>query len=621
MKNKLYYSLLLTSLCLPSCRYLSATETSFRQSQTGINSEKFLSIKQKIEENMPNMEFIKDKDITIILGNTGSGKSTMINVLAGTPMMISSSNGHLIPEFGKGRVKVRAGGLSCTKFPELITDTQIGNLCDLPGFQDSEGAIDDLLNASFIHYVLLHAHSVKTLILTTGGEIIEIRGRVFKTLSRFMNMFKNDAFRKQSCYLLVNRVDESTLKQHQAESLFENVVMETKDRFLNELKELGKIHFIPKTSSVDTTKSLEGIKKSYEDMVKIITNMKGMKLEEKDIDMSFTLNTETVNEINAFIDCILQDCLFRMKEDFYIEEIKKIKEQKTGKKASDLLREKRNDFLTIFKDRFKKTAEYQLLHPICGVQFSDRLSVFVSTFDQEHLSAVNVLVIDEMAEAKKIAEEETRKKEQEAEAAKIQAQKAEQEASEANKVRQEAEQKASEEKKKAEEAQRNAALSQKEKLAAQQKANAAELARQEADQKAQEALKTAKEATENAQKQIVAYQTQVEALKKQTDDMEKIYAQRIEAMERDMQRRQQETEQAKTQLMNQMASLREEQRTERENAKRELREIEEQHKRSMQEAEERYRKEKQSMDVVQNQQAHSIVYYLIPTPYGWVLEC
>ncbi len=112
------------------------------QDPKSLSDEKFAHISQIIEENLPKCDFAKGKDITVILGNTGSGKSTMINMLAKAPMRVDS-NGKLVPEFGYERVKVRAGGKACTKFPEVIPGTEIGNLCDLPGFQDTEGAVDD----------------------------------------------------------------------------------------------------------------------------------------------------------------------------------------------------------------------------------------------------------------------------------------------------------------------------------------------------------------------------------------------------------------------------------------------------------------------------------------------
>ncbi|MEY3177808.1 MAG: hypothetical protein RJB42_49 [Bacteroidota bacterium] len=122
-------------------------------------------VKKEFEKNkhlLTPEEGAKDKHIVAILGNTGAGKSTLINLLAGKKLVISSDGEDYVLEdpTDPTAMVIGQGGGSETLYPKSI---DIGGVrfFDLPGFNDTDGSERNLVNAAFIRQILLEAASVR----------------------------------------------------------------------------------------------------------------------------------------------------------------------------------------------------------------------------------------------------------------------------------------------------------------------------------------------------------------------------------------------------------------------------------------------------------------------------
>lgn len=95
-------------------------------------------IKQQIQPN-------SDKIKVLLIGITGSGKSSVSCCLAHKDLTIQKDKGDTIALFGKG---VQSGLKSVTREPSIIADQDFNILyCDCPGFEDTNGFFQEIINA------------------------------------------------------------------------------------------------------------------------------------------------------------------------------------------------------------------------------------------------------------------------------------------------------------------------------------------------------------------------------------------------------------------------------------------------------------------------------------------
>ncbi|ETO02276.1 hypothetical protein RFI_35160, partial [Reticulomyxa filosa] len=141
------------------------------------NIKEMLELVEKAEEAA--ME-IKDKNVILFLGSTGTGKSTLIHFLAGSTMekQIVDGKPHIAPVNVKDAlitVKTSPYAKSETRYIAAVpidlkargviggSDTIV--LCDTPGFEDTNGPEVDVANGVGIVKALQNCKSVKPVIL------------------------------------------------------------------------------------------------------------------------------------------------------------------------------------------------------------------------------------------------------------------------------------------------------------------------------------------------------------------------------------------------------------------------------------------------------------------------
>jgi len=133
-------------------------------------------VREEFNKNATLLNSAKDQHIVAFLGNTGAGKSTLVNLLAGKELKVSSGGDYVLthPD-DKTAMVIGTGGNSETLYPKSI-DVDGLRFFDLPGFNDTDGSERNLVNAAFIRKILLDAASVRLVFVVGHDQFTVDRG-------------------------------------------------------------------------------------------------------------------------------------------------------------------------------------------------------------------------------------------------------------------------------------------------------------------------------------------------------------------------------------------------------------------------------------------------------------
>jgi hypothetical protein len=169
------------------------------------------------------------KDVTIIIGNTGAGKSTTINYLLGCTMEIKEVDEDdddiinetivvVVPKSEGGKrdevMKIGHSTLSFTFVPEIVQDSETGLIImDCPGFLDNRGSEINISNAVNIRNITSCAKNFKAIIVVNSGAFYVDRTKCFgDTIKNCVELFgseENVINNIDSILLLITNLSES----------------------------------------------------------------------------------------------------------------------------------------------------------------------------------------------------------------------------------------------------------------------------------------------------------------------------------------------------------------------------------------------------------------------------
>ena len=154
----------------------------------------------------------KNKDIVIIFGNTGSGKSTLINFLYGCTM-IKDAKGNIIasPESDLLQEAAQIGNdrYSSTVLPKSFKK---GNqlVIDMPGLVDNRGIEVSLASIVAMKKIIENGGSVQFVMVFERNQIFVMRGQAWKEAVRFLEetFQKSLGSSKNSLCVLITKTQE-----------------------------------------------------------------------------------------------------------------------------------------------------------------------------------------------------------------------------------------------------------------------------------------------------------------------------------------------------------------------------------------------------------------------------
>ena len=159
-----------------------------------------------IEFGVAQAECAKGRELVIIIGNTGAGKSTFVNMLEGCELeRVTKEEACVVVEGGAGAedeiVRVKPGSKpaevmkightkeSMTFMPEVEPASSLGtgfSYADCPGFLDNRGFEINVANAVNIKQTITSAASVRAIVLINYQSLLADRGRGVRELCQIL---------------------------------------------------------------------------------------------------------------------------------------------------------------------------------------------------------------------------------------------------------------------------------------------------------------------------------------------------------------------------------------------------------------------------------------------------
>ncbi len=219
-----------------------------------IGGPKLESIHEKIIKQVvigtEKAESLKGKEVTLFIGNTGAGKSTLISYLMGAQMIDAERNGLwvVIPSDEMNPKYPKLGhnlGKSETVYPQgYAAALQEVTLCDYPGFLDSSNESDKRIAMSINRQAAIQqAKNIKVVVVISFSELTTAAGiaalNLVDTLSK---VFKDPSKILGSITWIVTRIPKHPVKnglQYDSKGIAELIEGNFLVNILNKFKKLG----------------------------------------------------------------------------------------------------------------------------------------------------------------------------------------------------------------------------------------------------------------------------------------------------------------------------------------------------------------------------------------------
>jgi len=149
---------------------------------SGTDDASYENISNIIKSHVDIINSSINKDIVVLLGKTGAGKSTLVNFLAGKELKVDTHDNIVLKNtHDDSAMKIGVTASSETILPKFInTDDLL--LYDLPGFGETRGTALSLVEACFIKNIIENARAVRFVFVAGQDDITSERGKSFKEL-------------------------------------------------------------------------------------------------------------------------------------------------------------------------------------------------------------------------------------------------------------------------------------------------------------------------------------------------------------------------------------------------------------------------------------------------------
>ncbi|KAL3941493.1 MAG: hypothetical protein SGBAC_004162 [Bacillariaceae sp.] len=164
-------------------------------------------LKESIETGSKILDHIEGKNVVLVIGKTGTGKSTFIQGIAGKKLyetahsiecdgLIVENNVYdsqdALPDFAIGHEKMSQTKAFCSFVPEEQDGKEDVVYIDTPGFEDTHHEEIDVATSVMLSHIAKKCKSIRFVVLINYTSLLEDRGGAARSILRFTSAFVKD---------------------------------------------------------------------------------------------------------------------------------------------------------------------------------------------------------------------------------------------------------------------------------------------------------------------------------------------------------------------------------------------------------------------------------------------
>ncbi|CAJ1966717.1 unnamed protein product [Cylindrotheca closterium] len=181
-------------------------------------------LKESIETGSKILNDIEGKNVVLVIGKTGTGKSTFIQGIAGRHLCetIHSTDcdgktveknvydsQDALPDFTIGHEKISQTKAFCSFVPDEQDGKEEVVYIDTPGFEDTHHEEIDIATSVMLSHIAKKCKSIRFVVLINYASLLEDRGGAARSILRFTSAFVKDFSKdKQGFMFLFTHTDE-----------------------------------------------------------------------------------------------------------------------------------------------------------------------------------------------------------------------------------------------------------------------------------------------------------------------------------------------------------------------------------------------------------------------------
>lgn len=222
-------------LCYSNCAHIIAGLTS-------ISNDSPEDALNYINEVQKKLILTPNPNITLVIGNTGSGKSTLVHYVAGDysrmfsedPPNPNSINFRIRDELDPDRDRITLATESRTLIPVMSTDESHIVWVDSPGFGDTRNETVEIATMFLIKRVIENALNIKIVLVVNYELVTESRDDFDNLLSRATELMKNIKRFANSVSLVVSKAPPFKMRGRNYIEIFEDSIKNTTAQFMSD---------------------------------------------------------------------------------------------------------------------------------------------------------------------------------------------------------------------------------------------------------------------------------------------------------------------------------------------------------------------------------------------------